>query len=104
MYEKVNTKYIFKTVSIPNTDPIWIHRLENVDDTYTVTDNEQIHLNHYPIQSLEFFQKIKMTRGAADVPWSENVRDMNYFKNMDQNKTYKDLLLPEIIANPPEDY
>jgi hypothetical protein len=100
----VNTKYIFKTVSIPNTDPIWIHCLENVDDTYTVTDNEQIRLNHYPIQSLEFFQKVKMTRGAADVPWSENVRNMGYFKCMDENKTYKDLLLPEIIANPPEDY
>jgi hypothetical protein len=98
------TKYIFKTVSIPNTDHIWIHHLENVDNTYTVTDNEEIHLNHYPIQSLEFFQKVKMTRGAADVPWSENVRDMNYFNNMNQNKTYKDLLLPELIANPPEDY
>ena len=98
------TKYIFKPASIPNSDNIWIHRLERVDDTYTVTDNEQIHLNHYPIQSLEFFQKVKMTRGAADVPWSENIRDMNYFNNFNQNKTYKDLLLPELISNPPEDY
>ena len=98
------TKYIFKTNSISNTDHIWIHHLENVDNTYTITDNEQIHLNHYPIQSLEFFQKVKMTRGAADVPWSENVRDMSYFHNFDQAKTYKDLLLPELISNPPEDY
>ena len=45
-----------------------------------------------------------MTRGAADVPWSENVRDMNYFNHFDIGKTYKDLLLPELIANPPEDY
>ena len=100
----VNTKYIFKTVSIPNTDHIWIHCLERVDESYTIIDNEQIHLNHYPIQSLEFFQKVKMTRGAADVPWSENIRDMNYFNHMNQNKTYKDLLLPELISNPPEDY
>jgi len=98
------TKYIFKTESIPNSDSIWIHRLENVDDTYTIIDNEQIHLNHYPIQSLEFFQKVKMTRGAADVPWSENVRDMNYFNAYDQNNTYKDLLLLDLISNPPEDY
>jgi hypothetical protein len=100
----VNTKYIFKTSSIPNTDPIWIHRLENVDDTYTITENEQIHLNHYPIQSLNFFQTVKMTRGAADVYWCENIRDMDYFNRYDQNKNYDDLLLKNLILNPPEDY
>ena len=99
-----NTKYIFKTSSIPNTDPIWIHRLENVDDTYTITENEQIHLNHYPIQSLNFFQTVKMTRGAADVYWCENIRDMDYFNRYDQNKNYDDLLLKNLILNPPEDY
>jgi hypothetical protein len=45
-----------------------------------------------------------MTRGAADVSWSENIRDMNYFNHYDQNKNYDDLLLKNLILNPPEDY
>lgn len=100
----VNTKYIFKTKSIPNSDPIWIHRLENADSQFTIVENEQIHLNHYPIQSLNFFKKVKMTRGAADVYWCENIRDIDYFNKYDQNKDYDDLLLKNLIINPPEDY
>ena len=45
-----------------------------------------------------------MTRGAADVYWCENIRDMDYFNKYDQNKDYDDLILKNLIVNPPEDY
>ena len=51
-----------------------------------------IHCNHYQLQSLEWFLKVKMTRGAADQ--SINVRNINYFKMVDKNSNQiKDLEL-----------
>jgi hypothetical protein len=66
--------------------------------------NQLIRLNHYPIQSLEFFQKVKMTRGAADNYDSENVRDMNYFNRYNENTNVCDETLKNLILNPPIDY
>ena len=42
-----------------------------------------LQLNHYPIQSWAFFERVKMQRGAADVAQSENVRDRAYFERYD---------------------
>lgn len=47
--------------------------------------NDNIHLNHYAIQSLDFFTNIKMTRGACDGIMHENVRTLEYFKKYDHN-------------------
>lgn len=40
-------------------------------------------LNHYQIQSEEFFKECKMTRGDALDKKSENIRDMSYFERHD---------------------
>lgn len=45
--------------------------------------NSPLHLNHYTIQSYEFFKNIKMTRG--DSVYENNIRDENYFKKYDTN-------------------
>lgn len=42
-----------------------------------------IHLNHYAIQSWEYFENVKMTRG--DATNEGNVRDEGYFKAFDKN-------------------
>jgi hypothetical protein len=100
-----DSKYIFKTKAIPNSSHIWIHGLVNYyDDERTLRDDNIIRLNHYVIQSLEFFQKIKMTRGAADFAEGEYVRNMNYFFEADKNATFEDVTLKNLITNPPEDY
>jgi hypothetical protein len=50
-----------------------------------ILKNSPLHLNHYAIQSWDWFKKIKMTRGACDSINSDNVRDENYFKKYDNN-------------------
>ena len=40
-------------------------------------------MNHYQIQSEEFFRDCKMTRGDALDQKSENIRDMSYFDKHD---------------------
>jgi len=51
-----------------------------------------LHLNHYAIQSWEFFSKIKMTRGDALSPSVDHVRDKKYFDDYDNNIVLDDEL------------
>lgn len=90
-----NTKCIFKPSRLQNLNDINIHGVSNIIGKST-TENEKIRLNHYPIQSLEFYKKVKMTRGDATNVNTENIRDMNYFKKYDENKTFKDTLLKDL--------
>jgi hypothetical protein len=59
-------------------------------------ENILVQLNHYPIQSLEFFKKVKMTRGDSNYIDLKNFRDMNYFREYDyrevQDETLKNLI------------
>lgn len=43
-------------------------------------------INHYTIQSLEFFKKIKMTRGDASNNNKNSLRNIKYFLGLDQNR------------------
>ena len=97
------TKYIFKPQIIDNSSRIWIHWLIDINVKRKRIANILIQLNHYPIQSLEFFQKVKMPRGDASCNAYDNVRDMTYFNKYDTNE-YCDEILKNLIINPPTDY
>jgi hypothetical protein len=64
---------------------------------YTI-ENDKIRVNHYASQSLEYFTKIKMTRGDVERIESDNVRDMEYFRKYEENKNVKDTTLFDMIA------
>jgi len=51
-----------------------------------------LHLNHYAIQSWEWFQSVKMSRGDAHHHSNDNVRDETYFKGYDFNHILDDEL------------
>jgi hypothetical protein len=55
-------------------------------------------LNHYAIQSKEFFTNVKMTRGSANTKKHENVRDWKYFKKYDY-KDKHDEKLKSLVEN-----
>jgi hypothetical protein len=59
--------------------------------------NDFISLHHYPIQSLDFFQRIKMTRGDVNLLKYENIRDMNYFRRYDTPCTNIDTTLSDLV-------
>jgi hypothetical protein len=87
------TKYIIKVQNV-NAENIGIH---TCDVKNSITENKQIRLNHYPIQSMEFFQKVKMTRGACDSKVFENIRDMKYFHDYDKNANTIDTSLADLL-------
>lgn len=97
-------KYIFKPKCIKSSDEIWIHWLVNegsIQKKYKneIHINDKIRLNHYPIQSYEYFTKIKMTRGDVSNKESENIRDIKYFEYNRDIATIFDDSLKKIIEN-----
>lgn len=48
-------------------------------------ESADLHLNHYHIQSLHFWTKIKMKRGDADNPGWDNLRSLQDFEKNDIN-------------------
>jgi FkbM family methyltransferase len=98
-------KYIFKPKIIKDSSEIWIHWLV-IPNTYTQNhyDNEiyediKIRLNHYQIQSLYFFEKIKMTRGDVSKLENEYIRTKELFEHHKNTCTIKDDILKNIIEN-----
>jgi len=57
------------------------HRAYKISEA--ILENSYLHLNHYAIQSFEWFMRIKSTRGAADFQCNENVRTEWYFREFD---------------------
>jgi hypothetical protein len=104
----INTKYIFKPMSLISSYQLDIHyllrpnkysKLEKV-----IFANKLIRLNHYPVQSLEFFENVKMTRGDVCNKNSDFIRNREYFDSYNKNTNYKDTLLKDLIENPLNNY
>jgi len=91
------TKFIIRPNSITSWDQqLTIHEVLGLRN-YTI-ENDKIRVNHYASQSLEYFTKIKMTRGDVERSESDNVRDMEYFRKYEENKNVKDTTLFDMIA------
>ena len=54
-----------------------------------------LQLNHYVVMSKEYFEKVKMSRGAVDT--TNNVRDWNYFYNHVKQPLVEDVTLANLV-------
>lgn len=68
----------------------WFTHVINPNDRQRVLGEKDLQsalfqLNHYPIQSLDWFKRIKMTRGDSNAQWADNVRNADYFAQYDHN-------------------
>lgn len=106
-YEGAYTKPICRAVSIKEisvheviikdefitTDPTF-NKIDNIPIIMELTDelldNSIFRMNHYMIQSLDWFRRVKMTRGSSN--FSNNHRNEEYFKEWDYNDTLDDEL------------
>lgn len=77
-----NNKYMTSYV-LPNNH---VHPNKNfVEINENIIENSALHLNHYAIQSLNWFMKVKATRGDINSSNNENVRNIEYFKEYNFN-------------------
>ncbi|WP_054006084.1 glycosyltransferase family 2 protein [Cypionkella psychrotolerans] len=99
LYSHGFRKYICRTAIVKTRRSLGIHVVTGARSERTVSDNERFHLNHYPIQSLEYFQKVKMTRGDATKSSNDLVRDMQYFHRYNADCSQQDQLLADLVAS-----
>ena len=89
----INGKSIIRSESLINYD---VH-LHNTTEKIIIIENNDIIINHYAIQSWDFFEKVKMIRGDLDryADYIGMIRDKKYFdKDIDDlNLAEQNLLL-----------
>ena len=90
----VTTKYIFKPSILKNIEDIELHSLKG--EYNNIIENDKIRIYHYPIQSREFFEKIKMSRGDASSSGYDSFRDWNYFDKYNEGTDFVDVTLRDI--------
>jgi hypothetical protein len=83
LFDHRTTKFICRTSVLKSRRSLTEHRICGADSSRTVSDNETFHLFHYPIQSLEYFKRVKMIRGDVASVSSDTVRDLAYFSSYD---------------------
>ncbi|WP_160382234.1 glycosyltransferase family 2 protein [Pseudooceanicola pacificus] len=93
-----STKWILRTSSLHRTSQIGIHKVRGINSRRTVSDNERLRINHYIIQSEDYFRRVKMTRGSAALASRDSLRDMEYFRGIDVLCTEEDRLLADMLA------
>ena len=62
------------------------------EETELFLSNSFIHINHYAIQSYNWFKNVKCTRGDASSAESDNVRNDHYFQAYDNHEVFDDEL------------
>jgi hypothetical protein len=93
--ETLNKRYLTSYVLKSN------HINENKDFTEineNIIENSALHLNHYAIQSLDWFMRVKATRGDVNAGVHENTRNKQYFQEFNLNDI-DDLELSTITNN-----
>lgn len=90
-------KYIFQTEFV-SSDMLDIHHINNMDVSEYFFGDSVFHLNHYIIQSEEFFQKVKTTRGDAFRSESDKLRDLQYFQKFNEDNDFVDFELRNILV------
>ena len=59
-------------------------------------EDDLIHLNHYRLQSFNYYNKSKMTRGDVLEAGLDSLRSWDYFNSWNANTTFQDELLKNI--------
>ena len=90
------TKWIAQTAKI-DVSMIHIHHVLN-NFNYAIVD-DVINVNHYPIQSSEFFEKVKMQRGDVNLPEFQTGRNWGYFNMYDAGCTEIDTNLSDQVKS-----
>jgi hypothetical protein len=91
--DKIEIKTITRTSKLLSLHQHRCHLIEkrmNHEDFFINIDEEKLdtlylHLNHYAIQSLEWFMRVKATRGDVCTPNLDHIRIEDYFKRYDIN-------------------
>lgn len=93
------SKYMFQTGLLHDPITIQIHSVDSPQGP-VITETRRIRLNHYPLQSLEYFTHVKIPRGDACWHHHDRTRSMEYFTSMqNDNQGERDTLLADLVIH-----
>lgn len=92
-------KYMCRSSVITSGQSMGVHTVNGARSERTVSDNERFHINHYVTQSLEYFQKVKMTRGAVSKPKNDSLKHIQFFDSQNAAATLPDHLLADLVSS-----
>jgi hypothetical protein len=92
------SKWVVRTDAIRWTTQIRVHKVSGCRSTHTISENEQLRINHYTTQSLHYWTTVKMTRGDAFDPAMERFRDLSKFEDLERRFTTTDDTLARQVA------
>ena len=90
------TKWIAKPSRIDQSK-IRLHWMDSMSSNAVTDLQGRIRLHHYPVQSREFFEKVKMTRGDAASLRADTARTWAYFDNYAKAATLEDRTLADLL-------
>ena len=93
-----NCKWICRTENLLYWN-IGLHTVRGFDSARTINGNSLFQLNHYIIQSEEYWRKVKLTRGDASTINNDHMRTMEYFHNVDRSMNRQDILLADRVKS-----
>lgn len=84
------TKWAVRTDAIRRPSQIRVHKVAGCSSTSTVSENEQLQINHYVTQSQFFWSEVKMKRGDVFNPANDAARNMKMFDDLEAGFTATD--------------
>jgi len=91
-------KYIIQPKNI-KSEQLNIHHIERIKREHVIDLSDIFRLNHYNIQSKEFFEKIKLQRGDVNSDYYEKMRNWEYFEKFDKEANFEDNDLRNMILS-----
>lgn len=105
-------KMIIRPAAVDIMHAMWksVHTLshpwniENAKNPRVLIDTERIGLNHYRLQSWQYYNSSKALRGDSSRAEWESIRTVGYFQLNNENMTVNDDALRNIALHPPAFY
>ena len=91
------SKWVAKTNALGGGRHIGIHRVVGACSSKTITESAALQLNHYVIQSREFWREVKMQRGDVFDRTHAQLRDLKKFDEIDALCTVEDRRLADLV-------
>ena len=94
-----HTICILRTYVAKRPDAIRVHDVRGVRPSRYVTDNKNLQLNHYAIQSRDWYWNVKLARGSVFYAQTDQDALERRFEETDRQATFRDELLLHLLAS-----
>ena len=94
----IDTKWVCRTHVLGHRRCVNVHKVVGARSDRVISANDVFQLNHYSVQSLEFWEEVKLKRGDAASTAGDLRRRRIDLEKLDASCTVEDRLLADMVA------